>query len=128
MAATLLDTGITARTFLMDHFVNEGPALADLMADSQAMTDYVCGAVVSLWHPSCTCRMGREDDPHAVVDRHGRVIGVEGLLVADASIMPNVPTTNTNLPTLMVAERIAAELLGDPAGAAASERLAASIG
>jgi 5-(hydroxymethyl)furfural/furfural oxidase len=126
VAATLLDTGITVRTFLMNHFVNEGPALASLMADDKALTDYVCGAVVSLWHPSCTCRMGREDDPDAVVNRYGRVIGVEGLLVADASIMPNVPTTNTNLPTLMVAERIAAELRSEaPEPVLATEELAA---
>lgn len=115
VAASLLDTGITIRTLLMNHVINEGPALASLMADDQAMSDYVAGSVVSLWHPSCTCRMGRVSDPDAVVDRHGRVIGVEGLMVADASIMPNIPTTNTNLPTLMVAERIASELLGDTA-------------
>lgn len=116
VAATLLDTGISIRTFLMDHFVNEGPALAALLADDRAIEEYVCGAVVSLWHPSSTCRMGRHDDPEAVVDSRGRVIGAEGLIVADASIMPNVPTTNTNLPTLMVAERIADMLLAEVKG------------
>jgi len=111
VAARLLDTGITVRTFLMNHFINEGPELAGLLNDDNALTDYVCGAVVSLWHPSCTCRMGEADDTNAVLDAHGRVYGVDNLVVADASAMPNVPTTNTNLPTLMLAERIADELL-----------------
>jgi 5-(hydroxymethyl)furfural/furfural oxidase len=66
---------------------------------------------VSLWHPSCTCRMGDATDSDAVLDAHGRVYGVENLMVADASAMPNIPTTNTNLPTLMIAERIADELI-----------------
>ncbi len=52
----------------------------------------------------------RQTTPDAVVDAHGRVHGVENLLVADASVMPVVPTTNTNIPTLMIAERIASEL------------------
>jgi 5-(hydroxymethyl)furfural/furfural oxidase len=111
MASMLLDSGVSIRTFLMDHFVKEAPELARLMADDQAMTDYVCGAVVSLWHPSCTCRMGAADDPGAVVDEWGQVHGIDNLIVCDASIMPNVPTTNTNIPTLMVAERIADGLL-----------------
>jgi choline dehydrogenase len=55
-------------------------------------------------HPVGTCRMG--SDPLAVVDHTGRVHGVTGLTVADASIMPTIPRANTNLPTLMVAERV----------------------
>jgi choline dehydrogenase-like flavoprotein len=125
MASMLLDSGVTIRTFLMDHFVNESPELASLMADDQAMTDYVCSAVVSLWHPSCTCRMGAADDPGAVVDEWGRVHGVENLVVCDASIMPNVPTTNTNIPTLMVAERIADHILSLQPGASHSRTIEA---
>ena len=51
--------------------------------------------------------MGRDDDPMAVVDTQGRVKGVQGLRVVDASIFPVVPCANTNLPTLMSAEKIA---------------------
>jgi len=51
--------------------------------------------------------MGTDDDPGAVVDPRGRVHGVESLSVADASIMPAIPSANTNLPTIMIAERIA---------------------
>jgi 5-(hydroxymethyl)furfural/furfural oxidase len=112
-AGTLLDSGMGVRTFLMNNVINEGPALARLMQDDDAMTEYVCGAVVSLWHPSCTCRMGEANDHNAVLDPQGRVYGVENLIVADASAMPNVPTTNTNIPTLMLAERIADQLLAN---------------
>ena len=62
------------------------------------------------YHPAGTCKMGPDSHPAAVVDPMGRVHGAQGLYVADASIMPVVPRANTNLPTLMVAERIAAGL------------------
>ncbi|MDP9238919.1 MAG: GMC family oxidoreductase N-terminal domain-containing protein [Chloroflexota bacterium] len=58
-------------------------------------------------HPSCTARMGPAGDPSAVVDELGRVYGVHGLRIADASIMPRVPSANTNVPTIMIGERIA---------------------
>jgi choline dehydrogenase-like flavoprotein len=55
--------------------------------------------------------MGPAADPFAVVDDRGRVHGIDGLRVADASVMPDVPSANTHIPTLMVAERMA-ELFG----------------
>jgi len=61
----------------------------------------------SAYHPSCTCKMGRADDPMAVVDSEARVIGVERLRVVDASIMPNIPRANTHLSTVMVGELMA---------------------
>ena len=64
----------------------------------------------TIFHPVGTCKMGTRDDSLAVVDSELRVIGVEGLRVADASVMPNVTSGNTNSPTLMIAER-AAELV-----------------
>jgi choline dehydrogenase-like flavoprotein len=54
--------------------------------------------------------MGPDPDHGAVVDAHGQVYGTDRLLVADASIMPTIPAANTNLPTIMLAERIAAWL------------------
>lgn len=66
--------------------------------------------VVHAYHPGGTCKMGPADDPDAVVDSSGRVHGLEGLWVADASVMPVLPRANTHLPTVVVAERIAAEL------------------
>ena len=65
-------------------------------------TDYV--------HAVGTCRMGAADDPAAVVDPDGRVIGMEGLRVVDASIMPEVPRANTHLTTVMIAEHIAVRI------------------
>ncbi|MBX3233975.1 MAG: GMC family oxidoreductase N-terminal domain-containing protein [Labilithrix sp.] len=62
------------------------------------------------YHPCGTVPMGPDSDPLAVTDARGRVRGVEGLHVADASLMPTIPSSNTNFPTLMLGERIA-ELL-----------------
>ena len=59
-------------------------------------------------HPVSTCKMGKADDPSAVVDPQGRVYGLENLRVVDASILPSIPSAPTNLTTLMVAERCAA--------------------
>ena len=67
--------------------------------------DWLLQGTGSGYHPCGTAPMGHVDDKHAVVDFHGRVHGVEGLLVADASIMPTVPSTNINLPTIMIGER-----------------------
>jgi choline dehydrogenase len=64
----------------------------------------------TIFHPVGTCKMGRIDDPDAVVDSALRVIGVAGLRVVDASVMPNITSGNTNSPTLMIAEK-AAELV-----------------
>jgi 5-(hydroxymethyl)furfural/furfural oxidase len=65
-------------------------------------------------HPVGTCAMGRADNPLAVVDPDYRVYGIENLFVVDASIMPVIPSANTNLPTLMVAEHAADRILGKP--------------
>jgi choline dehydrogenase len=65
---------------------------------------------VVYWHAAGTCRMGRADDDLAVVDGEGRVHGYDGLLVADASVMPFLPQAGTMLPTVMIAERIASWL------------------
>jgi 5-(hydroxymethyl)furfural/furfural oxidase len=74
--------------------------LADVMRSQTIGTNHVCG----------TARMGRDDDPMAVVDHRGVVKGVEGLTIGDASVMPTVPSGNTHLPVVMAAERIAASL------------------
>ncbi len=59
------------------------------------------------YHPSGTLRMGAAGDPLSVVDDHCRLLGIENLYVADASIMPTVPRANINLPTMMIGERVA---------------------
>ena len=76
-----------------------------------ALTDEeILAAIAPMGHVTSTCSIGREDDPMAVVDSACRVYGVGSLRVVDASIMPSVPSANTNLTTIMVAER-AAELI-----------------
>jgi choline dehydrogenase len=74
--------------------------------DDDACTEYLCRSIISHFHPVGTCRMG--SDPEAVVDPQLRVRGVEGLRVADASVMPSVVSANTNATVLAIAERAAA--------------------
>ncbi|HEY0268699.1 MAG TPA: GMC oxidoreductase [Methyloradius sp.] len=90
-----------------------GPLLADLLNDDEALERYLRINVGGVWHPSGTAKIGRADDPNAVVDSSGKVYGVSGLRVADASVMPTIPTANTNIPTLMVAEKLADAILGN---------------
>lgn len=64
-------------------------------------------AAAPMAHPVGTCSMGRPDDPMAVVDRYCCVYGMDNLRIVDASVMPRIPSANTNLPTIMIAERVA---------------------
>ena len=109
--AKLLDGPGVLRRFLMDKLIMEGFTLEQLLADDEAMEAFVRQAAVGVWHASCSCRMGADGDPRAVTDTAGRVRGVDGLRVVDASIFPVVPCANTNFPTLMAAEKIADAIL-----------------
>ena len=93
--------------------VSNAPSIDRLVADPKRLEAYLRRYATSVWHVSCTCRMGRADDPMAVVDARGRVYGVEGLRIVDASIMPSVPRANTNLATLMIGEKMADAILAD---------------
>jgi choline dehydrogenase len=69
----------------------------------EAILDYIRGTGSTTWHLSCTCKMGV--DEMAVVDPQLRVHGIEGLRVADASVMPTVPSANTNAAVIMIGEK-----------------------
>ena len=107
IAAALMDGPAALRRYMIDTFVVEGFTFDQVMNDDEAMEAFVRKAAIGVWHASCSCRMGAADDPMAVVDTQGRVKGVQGLRVVDASIFPVVPCANTNFPTLMTAEKIA---------------------
>ncbi|HEX6032657.1 MAG TPA: GMC family oxidoreductase N-terminal domain-containing protein [Tepidiformaceae bacterium] len=72
----------------------------------EAIDDLLRRFAASGFHPCATLRMGPEGDPDAVVDQYGHAHAVEGLVVADASIMPTVPRANTNLTSIMIGEMI----------------------
>ncbi|WFU25215.1 GMC family oxidoreductase N-terminal domain-containing protein [Bradyrhizobium sp. CB1717] len=111
IAATLMDGPAALRHYLIDNFVVEGFTFDQVMNDDEALEAFVRKATIGVWHASCSCRMGRADDPMAVVDNQGRVKGIQGLRVVDASIFPVVPCANTNFPVLMTAEKIAAAMV-----------------
>ena len=111
IAAALMDGPAALRHYMIDRFVVEGFTFDEVMRDDEALEAFVRKAAIGVWHASCSCRMGRPDDPMAVVDTQGRVKGVQGLRVVDASIFPVVPCANTNFPTLMAAEKIAEKML-----------------
>jgi 5-(hydroxymethyl)furfural/furfural oxidase len=114
VAAALMDGPAGLRRYMFDHFIVEGFTFDEVMSDDAALEAFVRKETIGVWHASCSCRMGRLDDPMAVVDSQGRVKGVQGLRVVDASIFPVVPCANTNFPTMMAAEKIAETMLRLP--------------
>ena len=82
------------------------PQPADLASDD-ALDNWLKRTVTTSQHISGTCKMGPDSDPMAVVDQRGKVKGLEGLFVADASVMPNCIRANTNCTTIMIGERVA---------------------
>ena len=81
------------------------PTDADLASDD-ALDDWLMREVNTSQHISCTCKMGPSSDPMAVVDQYGKVHGMSGLRVVDASIMPDCIRANTNVTTMMIGERV----------------------
>ncbi|MEQ9260641.1 MAG: choline dehydrogenase [Roseovarius sp.] len=90
------------------HEIQPGP---EVQSDD-ALDAFIREHAESAYHPCGTCRMGRRDDRHAVVDPEGRVIGVDRLRVADSSLFPRITNGNLNAPSIMVGEKISDHVLG----------------
>ncbi|MGX1743735.1 GMC family oxidoreductase [Bosea sp. NPDC055353] len=96
------------RKLLIDRLFASGDDIPTALDNDDAMEEMIRKHTIGGYHPSGTCRMGRADDEAAVVSpRDGAVHGIGGLHVIDASVMPCVPRANTNLPTTMLAEKLA---------------------
>jgi 5-(hydroxymethyl)furfural/furfural oxidase len=104
--ALAIDALPPLRRLFFHRAVSSGISLARLLNEPDILETYVKANAFGQWHACGTCRMGRDDDPDAVTDPQGRVYGVSGLRVVDASIMPTAPRANLNLPIIMVAERM----------------------
>jgi choline dehydrogenase len=120
--------------------ITEGLKFADVLANQEALKPWVVKRVMpeagpmddtgwlayardsgsTIYHPVGTCRMGRADDAGAVVDSDGRVHGLAGLRVIDASVMPRLVSGNTNAPTIMIAEKMSDSILADAKAAVAA--------
>jgi len=86
----------------------------DVKSDDE-IDAWVRANVETAYHPTCTCKIGADDDPMAVVDPQCNVRGIETLRIVDSSIFPTVPNGNTNAPTIMVGEKAADIIRGrDP--------------
>ncbi len=109
----LMDASAPLRRLIIRTLIADGPTIDDLMHDDSTLVAWIRSSVLGHFHASCSCRMGAPDDPGAVCDPSARVYGVSGLRLCDASIMPAVPCANTNFPTIMVAEKIAATILAE---------------
>ncbi len=98
----------------MDHYRgDEIQPGADIQSDAD-IDAWVRANVESAYHPSCSCKMGADNDPMAVLDNECRVRGAEKLRVVDSSIFPTITNGNLNAPTIMVAERAADLILNKP--------------
>ncbi|XP_031572513.1 choline dehydrogenase, mitochondrial-like [Actinia tenebrosa] len=85
----------------------------DHVQTDEDIDDFIRTNLTTNYHPSCTCKMGDPSDPLAVVDPETRVIGIKGVRVVDASVMPSIVSGNLNAPTIMIAEKAADHILGN---------------
>ena len=105
--ANLLDLAPFATKIICSRLSADKVDFQKLVEDSALLKEFALKNVGGLAHNVGTCRMGVQTDQNAVVDEAGKVFGIQGLRIADASIMPTVPSGNTFLSTIMLAEKIA---------------------
>jgi len=104
-----------AHAHAFDEFRGEEISPGVSVKSDAGLAGYIRDTAMTAWHPVGTCGMGRDTD--AVVDSHLRVHGVEGLRVADASIMPTIVSGNTNAAAIMIGEKAADMILAASANA-----------
>ena len=97
------------QAYRQDEFL-PGPGVGD---DDAALAKAAGDIGTTIFHPVGTAKMGLPSDPHAVVDERLRVMGLQGLRVIDASVMPTITSGNTNTPTIMIADKAAGMVLAD---------------
>ncbi len=113
--STAEDHQVAVDSLRLTRRIAQAPALARYAPDeflpgpqvqSDAELVHAAGDIgTTIFHPIGTCKMGRPEDPMAVVDPRLRMLGVDRLRIVDASIMPTITSGNTNSPVLMIAER-----------------------
>jgi 5-(hydroxymethyl)furfural/furfural oxidase len=111
--ALALDAAGGLRENALPYMLSNFDDPARLAGNRQELEAYIGKTVGGVWHPSCTCRMGAPGDRMAVTNPRGKVRGTEGLYICDASLMPTIPCANTNLPTIMMAEKISDALAAE---------------
>ncbi|MBV8849729.1 MAG: GMC family oxidoreductase N-terminal domain-containing protein [Methylobacteriaceae bacterium] len=106
LLALVIDSGGPLRRHALELGIGRGRLIRDFRSDAQ-FDECVLASATPMFHPAGTCAIG------SVIDPQLRVRGIEGLYVADASVMPVIPRANTNIPTLMVAEKAAVHIASD---------------
>lgn len=107
IAAGIMGSGTLPRKLMIENVIVPDIDVRGLMNSKNALRSWIIDNACGSWHASGTCRIGQPDQKQAVVDPNARVIGVQGLRVVDASIMPSVISGNTMLTTIMAGEKIA---------------------
>ncbi len=108
----VLDAAGPLRGRILQNLVSPGLSIDRLVQEDQLLDSWLRAHATGFFHPVGTCKMGSESDPSAVVDAGGRVHGIQGLRVADASVMPSTTRAPTHLTTIMIAEKMADSIIG----------------
>src|SRR5690606_14440715 len=101
-AVRALDLGSGVRDRMFDIVLDDGRNPDDVVRDDAAIQEWICRNATGFFHPVGTCSMGPTTSPRSVTDSEGRVIGVDGLWVVDASVMPRIVRATTNVTTMAV--------------------------
>lgn len=111
--ALVMGLGDFARKLMIEQIIAPNQDAGAMMRSENALRDWIIDNACGSWHASGTCRIGDDGDKYAVVDSQCRTIGVQGLRVVDASIMPSVVSGNTMLTTIMAGEKVADAIKAD---------------